>query len=74
MNATLRFGLIGSSITLALNLFGFLVLKQVAARFFTDDWWSTWFPSFIVWLGMTIVGLGRQHSSRRQGEQDARHS
>ena len=73
MNATLRLGLIGSSITLALNLFGFLVLKQSAARFFTDDWWSTWFPSFIVWLGITIVGLRRQHSGR-QGEQDARHS
>lgn len=73
MNATLRLGLIGSSITLALNLFGFLVLKQSAARFFTDDWWSTWFPSLIVWLGITIVGLGRQHSGRH-GEQDARHS
>ena len=73
MSATLRFGLIGSSITLALNLFGFLVLKQAAARVFTDDWWSTWFPSFIVWLGITIVGLGRQRSGR-QGEQDARHS
>lgn len=73
MNATLRLGLIGSSITLALNLFGFLVLNQAAARFFTDGWWSTWFPSFIVWLGITIVGLGRQLSGR-QGEQDARHS
>jgi len=73
MNATLRLGLIGSSITLALNVFGFLVLKQAAARFFTGDWWSTWFPSFIVWLGITIVGLARQRSGR-QGEQDARHS
>lgn len=73
MNATLRLGLIGSAITLALNLFGFLVLKQAAARFFADGWWSTWFPSFIVWLGITMVGLGRQHSGR-QREQDARHS
>jgi hypothetical protein len=73
MNTTLKLGLIGSSITLALNLFGTLVLKQHAARFFTDDWWSTWFPSFIVWLGITIVGLGRQLSGRRR-EKDARHS
>ncbi len=67
MNATLRLGVIGSSITLAINLFGLLVLKQAAAQFFTDDWWSVWFPSFIVWLVMTIIGLGRQRSGKRQG-------
>lgn len=60
MNATLRVGLIGSSITLAINLFGFLVLRQPAARIFADDWWSVWFPSFAVWLVMTFIGLGRQ--------------
>jgi hypothetical protein len=49
------------------NLFGFLVLRQAAARFFTDDWWSVWYPSFIVWLSITIVGFGRQRSGR-QGE------
>ncbi len=65
MNATLRLGLIGSSITLATNLFGLLVLRQTAAEFFTDDWWSNWFPTFAVWLGITIVGLGRRHPRER---------
>jgi hypothetical protein len=73
MNTTVRLGLMGSSITLALNLFGFLVLRQAAARFFADDWWSVWFPSFIVWLTITIVGFGRQRSGR-QGEQGVRRS
>ena len=47
MNATLGLGVIGLSITLALNVFGVLVLRQAAARVFTDEWWSVWFPSFI---------------------------
>ncbi len=38
MNVTVRLGVIGLSITLAINSFGFLVLRQAAAQFFTDDW------------------------------------
>ena len=72
MNATLRVGLIGLSITLAINLFGFLVLRQAAARFLTDDWWSVWFPSFIVWLSITIMGLRRRSSGRREGQDPKR--
>ena len=71
MNATLRLGLIGLCITLAINLFGVLVLRQAAARFFADDWWSVWFPSFIVWLSITITGLRRRSSGSREG-QDAK--
>jgi hypothetical protein len=67
MNATVRVGVIGLSITLAINLFGLLVLRQAAAQFFTGDWWSVWFPSFIVWLVMTIIGLGRQRYGKRHG-------
>jgi hypothetical protein len=73
MNATLRLGLIGLSITLALNLFGLLVLRQAAARFFTDDWWSVWFPSSIVWLAITNAGLLRR-SSRSPEVQDPKRS
>ena len=73
MNATLRLGLIGLSITLAINLFGFFVLRQAAARFLTGEWWSAWFPSFIVWLVITITGLWRGSSGRQEG-QDPRRS
>lgn len=59
MNTTVKIGAIGLSITLALNIFALLVLEQDAARFFTGEWWSVWFPASIVWLVMTIVGLGR---------------
>ncbi len=67
MNAMLRLGVIGSSVTLALNVFGLLVLRQPAARFFADDWWSVWFPSFIVWVALAITGLARRSSGSREG-------
>src|SRR2546426_808259 len=64
MNATLGLGVIGLSITLALNVFGVLVLRQAAARVFTDEWWSVWFPSFIVSFVIAMSGLGPQCSRR----------
>jgi hypothetical protein len=73
MNATLRLGLIGLSITLALNVFGLLVLRQAAARFLTNDWWSVWFPSFIVWFVIAIMGLARRSSGSREGR-DTKHT
>ena len=72
MNATLGLGVIGLSITLALNVFGVLVLRQAAARVFTDEWWSVWFPSFIVWFVIAMSRLGPQ-CSRREGR-DPTHS
>jgi hypothetical protein len=73
MNATLRLGLIGLSITLALNVFGLLVLRQPAARFLTNDWWSVWFPSFIVWFVIAIVGRARRSPGSREGR-DMKHT
>jgi len=61
-----KVGVIGLSTTLAINLFGLFVLRQAAAQFFTGDWWSVWFPSFIVWLVMTTIGLGRQRFDKRE--------
>ncbi len=65
MNTLLRVGLIGLCINLVLNLFGLFVLAQPAARFFSDEWWSVWFPTFVVWVVLTIVGLGRLRADRR---------
>ena len=59
MNAIAKVGVIGLSITLATNLFGLFVLRQAAAQFFTGDWWVVGFPSFIVWLVLTMIDLGR---------------
>lgn len=64
MTATLRLGLIGLSVTLGLNVFGLLVLGQPAARFLASEWWSVWFPSFVVWISIATMGLSRHHRLR----------
>ncbi len=51
-------GLVGLSIGLTLNLVALLVLKRHSAEFFSTGWWSTWFPSYAVWLVFAIAGLG----------------
>ncbi len=56
----LKIGVIGASIVLALNVFGLLVLRQPAAHFFSMTWWSVWFPSYIVWLVLTTIGIGQK--------------
>ncbi len=62
-NALLRVALIGLAITLVVNLLGIFVFHKAAAVFFTELWWSSWFPSWIVWIVLAIAGLGaRLHS------------
>jgi hypothetical protein len=50
-------GLVGLAITIALNLVASLVLKKASAEYFSDQWWSSWFPSYIVWLVFIVVGF-----------------
>ena len=50
-------GLTGLAITISLNLFALFYLKKAAAEYFSDKWWSDWFPSYIVWLTFTIIGV-----------------
>ena len=68
MNNILRIGLIGLGITLVVNLLGIFVFKTPAAEFFADEWWSTWFPSLLVWLVFTIVGVGVKISGKGKSE------
>lgn len=52
-----RIGLIGLAGTIVLNLVALLILKKTSAEYFSDEWWSDWFPSYIVWLVLTTIGL-----------------
>lgn len=63
-NALLRVGLIGLGITLVLNLLGLFVFHRPTAVFFTEQWWSSWFPSWMAWTVLTITGLGAQRYSK----------
>ena len=68
MNNALRLGLIGFGITLTLNLLGIFVFEKPAADFFADDWWSTWFPSHVVWLVFLISGIGLKFSRKDKND------
>ena len=50
-------GLIGLGIQVAVNLVVWLASKNSAAEFFSQQWWSTWFPGYPVWLIFIVIGL-----------------
>ena len=64
MRILLRFGQIGIVITLMLNLVGIFFLQRDAAPFFSEGWWSSWLPAYLVWLVCLIVGLGKRVSTK----------
>ena len=63
MKIFLRFGLIGIGITLMLNLVGIFLFQRDAAPFFSQGWWSSWLPTYLVWLVCLIVGLRKRYST-----------
>ena len=64
MNNVLYTGLIGFVVTLLVNVFGIFVFRKPAAELFADDWWSTWFPFYAVWIALSIAGIGRKLSAK----------
>ena len=53
----LNIGIIGFAALLALNLLAYFSLHQSAAELFESSWWSTWAPSYLIWLVFIAVGL-----------------
>jgi len=51
-----RVGVIGLVGTLVLNLFAVLALTRASATFFSDQWWTGWFPCYLLWFTFTIIG------------------
>jgi signal transduction histidine kinase len=68
MKAFRTIGWIGLAITTGLNLLALLWFKKVSAEYFSDKWWSEWFPSYVVWLTFTIIGFaGRGKTKFEEG-------
>ncbi len=57
-NTLIIVGSTGLVISLVVNLLGIFLFHKAAAVFFTEQWWSSWFPSFLVWIVFLIIGLG----------------
>jgi len=60
MNPMFRLGLIGLAIAVAVNLLVGLLFGTPAAQFLSGEWWTVWFPTYLVWIVFIIVGLGQQ--------------
>ena len=59
MNTFTIIGLTGLVIQLAINGTAWLVLKKPEAEFFAGDWWTYWFPAYVVWGVFLTVGLAQ---------------
>ena len=57
MKANTKIGLVGLVIQSAINLIAILVFRKTSAEFFSDQWWSAWFPGYTVWLIFVILGF-----------------
>jgi hypothetical protein len=57
MKSYIKIGVLGLAISIVINLAALFLFKKPSAAFFTDPWWSSWFPSYIVWLVFLAVGF-----------------
>lgn len=48
--------MIGMAGTAALNAYTATVLQKPAALLFSADWWTQWFPCYMVWLVFLTIG------------------
>jgi hypothetical protein len=59
-NKRLRLGFVGLvalAITIVSNLVAAFALKLVSAAYFSDKWWSDWFPIYFIWLSLATIGF-----------------
>ena len=56
-NKLYSIGIIGLVITLALNTSSIFFFRQKNEVFLSENWWSNWFPIYIVWIVLLIVAF-----------------
>lgn len=49
-------GTVGLIIIILLNCFAYLALLSPAATPFQGEWWTIWYPHYVVWSGFLLVG------------------
>ncbi|MFV2060749.1 MAG: hypothetical protein ACC653_08685 [Gammaproteobacteria bacterium] len=49
-------GITGFGVVLFWNILGQVFFHRPEAEFFQPDWWSVWFPNYVVWS--VILGAG----------------
>ena len=56
----LKIGLIGLVIVFLINLIVIFFFKKNSSEFFTDNWWTSWFTTYLVWIVFIIIGIGQK--------------
>lgn len=51
-------GILGFAIALLLNLAGLYLYDKPSAVFFSNPWWSMWFPSYIAPVCFLVIAIG----------------
>ena len=57
MNYHTRNGLVGFAATIIPNSILRLAFPDIFPAFFTGSWWYMWFPLYVVWLGLIVLGM-----------------
>lgn len=52
----LNMAFIGLGVLASLNVYAHLMLQQSAAAAFSNQWWFTWAPSYMVWFVFLVIG------------------
>ncbi len=50
-------GMTGLGVVLFWNILGLEFFHLPDAVFFQTEWWSVWFPNYIVWSGILLAGF-----------------
>jgi hypothetical protein len=46
-------------VPVAMNLVALLLFKKASAAYFSDQWWSVWFPIYLVSFTIAIIRFGK---------------
>lgn len=49
-------GTVGLLLIILLNCFAYFGISHPAAVAFQGEWWSIWYPHYVVWSGFFMVG------------------
>jgi len=65
LNYFLYIGLLGFIVVFCMNLFSLYIIKKESAIFLNKNWYSDWFPNYIVWFVFIIIGLIIEYNRKK---------
>jgi len=68
MNHHTRNGLVGFAATITPNSLLRLAFPEIFPEAFSGSWWYMWFPLYVVWIGLIVIGLAGR--ARANGDRD----